>query len=48
MIPVKDAYYRCIIHSISKLDLLKILYLMIVGIYKKYYLNFQSTQDNFF
>ena len=21
---------------------------MIVGIYKKYYLNFQSTQDNFF
>ena len=48
-ITVKDVDYHCIIQNISKsevTDLLpKILCLKIVGIYKKYFPYFQSTQD---
>ena len=46
IIIVKNVDYCCNIHNISKskaIDLSKILYFMIVCIYKKYYFNFQST-----
>ena len=39
IITVKDVDYRCIIHKIDKyeaINFLKILHLMVVGIYKKY------------
>ena len=39
IITVKDVDYGCIIHSLSKseaINLLKILFLMIMDIYKKY------------
>ena len=34
--------------NLKQLIYQKFLYLMILGIYKKYCLNFQSTQDSFF
>ena len=51
IITVKNVDYRCIIHNISKseaINLLKNMFLKIVGMYKRYCLNFQSTQDSFF
>ena len=51
IITVKNVDYRCIIHNIGKseaINLLKILFLKIVGIYKKYWLKFQSAFFYFF
>ena len=50
-ITVKNVDYYCIIHNISKskaINLLKILFLKIVGIYNDYCLNFHSIQVSFF
>ena len=51
IITVKNIDYHFMIHNISKseaINLLKILFLKIVGIYKKYCPKFQSFQDSFF
>ena len=51
IITVNNVDYRCIIHNISKsegINLLKMLYLKIVSIYKKHCLNFHSNQDSSF
>ena len=52
VITVKNADYRCIIHKIGKSEAINLLESFVLKdrgyTYKKYCLNFQSTQGSFF